>query len=116
MTASFTAPQPAAAQAKTWRPSLVGKLFAFTPLWVLLAVKFGTRGLGTPMHVAEVGAIPLDLLVPGLALLWMLIGAYALWGVRSLLHELLVFLVFTLPATAALVFGPALVLILQNLG
>lgn len=47
-------------------------------------------------------------------MLWMLIGVYVLWGARSRLVAAAVYLVFTIPATVALILGPAIVLILQN--
>lgn len=63
----------------------------------------------------ELLGIPLDVLLKGLIVGWMLIGAGLVWDSRSPLLRVLAFAIFTVPATLAIVLGPAVILILQNL-
>lgn len=93
--------------------------FAFTPLWIWIYAYYEREtSLGSPMYTDVSGpfGIPMNVLFDGLVMFWMLIGVYVLWGARSRLVAAVVYLVFTSPATIALILGPAIVLIVQNLG
>ena len=57
---------------------------------------------------------PAGAFLDALVLVWMSIDVYVLWSARSRLVAGLVYVVFTIPATIALLFGPAILLILQN--
>jgi hypothetical protein len=58
--------------------------------------------------------LPLGVFMDGFVLLWMSIGVAVLWGARSRVVAGLAYVAFTIPATIAVIFGPAIVLILQN--
>lgn len=116
---SLASSQPAAPTvAKVWRPSPLSKVFAFTPLWVLIITYFTAPTYFGPMisrYQEHIGFL-LGAAMLAIEMSWMLIGAYLLWGARSLLTEALVYVVFTIPTTIAVILSPAIVLILQNLG
>jgi hypothetical protein len=57
----------------------------------------------------------MGLALAGLAGLWMLLGVVLIWDARSPVTRTVGFLVFTFPATMLLIFGPAAILIWQNL-
>ena len=122
MTQSRTPPQPprpaTSLMRRPWRAGPFSLLFAFTPLWVGMYAYSQLQGsVGSPMNTDTSGpfGIPQGVLFNGLVMVWMLIGVYVLWRTRSQLVPGLVYLIFTIPATIALLFGPAIVLILQNL-
>jgi hypothetical protein len=79
----------------------------------LFARTYFGRPLGVPP--SNIG-IPPGIALQGLAFLWMLIGVVAIWDARSRVVELASLLVFTIPATIVTIFGPAIILIMQNLG
>jgi hypothetical protein len=119
MTASLASPQPSQTATslllKPWRSGPFSKFFAFTPLWIRIYGYFAWQTFFPPMFPASGRfGIPQGVFVDGLVMLWMLIGVYVLWGARSRMVAAAVYLVFTIPATIALLFGPAIVLILQN--
>lgn len=119
MTESLASPQVASsALGRPWRSGPFSMFFAFTPLWIRIYAHFAWTTFSSPMFAPPAGpfGIPLATLVEGLVMLWMLIGVYVLWSTRSRVVAAAVYLVFTIPATIALVFGPAIVLILQNQG
>jgi hypothetical protein len=119
MTASLASPQPSQTATslllKPWRSGPFSKFFAFAPLSIRIYGYFAWRTFSSPMFPATGPfGIPQGVLVDGLVMLWMSIGVYVLWRARSRLVAAFVYLVFTIPATIALIFGPAIVLILQN--
>ena len=117
MTESLASSQPTSSlMRRPWRSGPFSRFFAFTPLWVRIYGYFAWQTFFPPMFTDSSGPFgaPLSVVVDGLGLLWMLIGVYVLWGTRSRLVAALVYLLFTIPATIALIFGPAIVLILHN--
>jgi hypothetical protein len=119
MTASLASPQPPQPAKsilwKPWRSGPFSKFFAFTPLWLRIYGYFAWQTFFPGMFTASGPfGIPQGVLLDGLVMFWMLVGVYVLWGARSRLVAAAVYLVFTIPATIALIFGPAVVLILQN--
>lgn len=119
MSSSIVSPQSkASTTAKPWRPGLVSRIFALTPLWVLLAVPIVSPTYFDPMfgEYPTILGINLGLVVTAVALGWMLIGLGILWNAKTLPVEALVYAVFTIPATMMVIFTPALVLILLNTG
>jgi hypothetical protein len=103
--------------ARRYRAGTLSRVVAFLPLWtliVLLVVSTHTFGGGIAKPPAIVG-VPLGVVMEGLALLWMAIGAALIWTARSPLTEVLVHIFFTAPATLFVIFGPAVLLIMQNL-
>jgi hypothetical protein len=117
MTASLASRQPPASlMLRPWRARPFSKFFAFTPLWIRIHAHFAWQTFFPPMFSGVRGpfGIPSDVVFDGLVLIWMSIGGYVLWGARSRLIAAVVCLVFTIPATIALIFGPAIALILEN--
>ena len=64
----------------------------------------------------ELFGVPLDFIVMVFAVAWGAIGGYVVATRRSPWVLPLVLVVFTLPACLAIILGPAIILILQNLG
>jgi 1,4-dihydroxy-2-naphthoate octaprenyltransferase len=88
------------------------------PLWVgvitfLTARTYFGGGLASP---PDLYAIPLGVLTAGFAMGWMLIGVGLVWDSHSAMRNVFASVVFTIPATLLVLFGPAAILILQNLG
>ena len=79
--------------------------------------------VATPTHFEPLGVrrpdlfgIPLDFIVMVFAIAWGAIGGYVAGTSRSPWVLPLVLVIFTLPACLAIILGPAIILILQNLG
>ncbi len=119
MTARLTSPQPAISLLRRpWRAGPFSLFFAFTPLWTWIYAQFAWQTyFGGPL-IEPIGplGLPASVFFTGMVMLWMLVGVYALWAARSRRIAGVVYLVFTIPATFALIVGPAIVLIIQNLG
>ena len=64
----------------------------------------------------ELYGIPVQLIFVAFAVAWGAIGGYVDGTSRSAWVLPVVLMVFTLPACLAIIFGPAIILILQNLG
>jgi hypothetical protein len=111
-----SSPTPASLMRRPWRSGPFSRFFAFTPVWIRIYGYFAWQTFFQPMFTDSSGplGVPLGVLIDGLVLLWMSIGVYVLWGARSRLVAAFAYVVFTIPATIALTFGPAIVLILQN--
>lgn len=119
MTSSFVSPQSAATPASVaWRPGWPSRIFALTPLWVLIISPLAAPRFFEPLggEYPNILGLNLGVIVTALALFWMLIGLYVLWNATTRWVEALVYTVFTIPATMAVLLTPALVLIMQNLG
>lgn len=119
MTSSLVSPQTAAPPTpKPWRPGWFSKFFAFTPIWFWIIANVGAPRFSEPMFVQPPAmfGIPAGVLLAGLVVFWMLMGAFVLWSARSRRVAAIAYTAFTFPATVALILGPALILIWQNLG
>jgi hypothetical protein len=117
VTASLASPQRASSVLRRpWRAGPFSIFFAFTPLWIRIYAYFAWQTFSSPMFTDSSGPFGISqrVFVDGLVMLWMLIGVYVLWRARSRLVAGAVYLVFTIPATIAVIFGPAIVLILHN--
>lgn len=117
MTSSVVSPQSTPAPpARSRRQSWPLRFFAFTPLWILIIASVAAPTFSQPMTAIppDIVGIPLGVAIAGLAMLWMLIGATVIWDARS--RFAVAFILFTIPATVVVVFTPAVVLIMQNLG
>lgn len=116
MTSSIVSPQPTRPPRGAGR--IIDRIAPFAPLIVLLVTSFGTPNLSSPMYAAppDVLDVPLGIVLTAIVMGWMLIGVAIVWTARSRLAESLALVFFTIPATVAVVFGPAVILILQNLG
>ena len=81
--------------------------------WSLVAAPtfFDPMGYRRP----EVLGIPVEVLIMAFAVAWGGIGGYVVGTSRSPWVRALAIMVFTLPACVAIILGPAIILILQNL-
>jgi hypothetical protein len=90
---------------------------ALAPGLIALALAMSAPHFMGPMFEKppEALGLPLGTVIIGLSVIWYAIGV-AIVGVASRLSlRLVAILVFVFPATFALLFGPALILILQNM-
>jgi len=60
--------------------------------------------------------VPLGVIVGALALAWAALGALIVWTTHSRLAAALSLAFLTVPSMFALILGPAVILIVQNLG
>lgn len=100
------------------RPARGRTFVALTPIWVLLAVfvlrpRFLDPLFGNPPGIA---GMPAGVMLLAAMILWTLLGAWVIRARRSELGTLLTLFVFAIPATFAVILGPAPILIVQNLG
>jgi len=102
---------------KPWRAGWFSMFFAFTPVWFWVIANVAAPRFSEPMVVQPPGilGIPLGVVLAGLVGFWMLLGVLVLWRARSRRVAALAYTIFTAPATVVLIYGPALILILQNL-
>ena len=116
MTSSIVAPQPEAARPRPER--WLYRFVALLPLWVMVAEALfaPTYFGGFQESPPDIVGIPLGVALTGAAFAWMLIGVAIVWNARSRLTEALGLLLFTIPATLVAVLGPAVIVIMQNLG
>ena len=111
-----TVSTPVAPQSRSRIPI---RIAALTPVWLYLVSQLmSSNALSGPMvsEPPSIVGIPVVIVVGALAVGWMLIGLGLVWNVRSVLTDMLALLLFTIPATLVVVLGPAMILILQNLG
>jgi hypothetical protein len=117
MTSSVASPQPAAPVAPPSRSRLPMRIAALTPLWLFLIAQLLPGGFSRPLFSKppEMIGLPFGVILGALATGWMLLGLVLVWNSRSRLTDLLALVVFTVPATLFVIFGPAVILIMQNL-
>jgi hypothetical protein len=109
---------PTQAQPSTFAPHRIsGLLLALGPPGLAILIIFmGGPTLGHPMFSEPVApGIDLGVVVTTFAVSWGAIGGYIVATSRRPWVLPLALVVFTFPATLAIVLGPAIVLILQNL-
>ena len=109
---------PAGTAPKAWRASIALRLVSLTPFAFALVISLVSRRFFDPLfaEAPTVLGIPVGLVVGGGALMWAALGALVVWTARSPLLAMLALLLFTVPSILALILGPALILIVQNLG
>jgi len=115
--------QPAGPMAPDHRPVPVPPararvVVALTPIWMLLALLVLRPGFFDPIfdNPPGIAGMPAGALIMAVGLVWGLIGARLMRSRRSDAGALLTLLAFATPATFAVILGPALILIVQNLG
>ena len=100
------------------RTAPLGAFLAGVPLvvaaWGLVAAPTFFRPMG--YRQPELFGIPLEFAITVFAIAWGAIGGYIVGTSRSRWALPYVLMFFTLPACLAIILGPAIVLILQNLG
>lgn len=108
---------PATTSGATWRAPALLRIGTLMPFVLALAIPLlaGSR-LGRPMSDApDVAGLPRDVVLVGLVLAWTAFGALVVWTTESRLAATLAYLLVTLPSMFALILGPAIILVLQNL-
>ena len=111
MTLSAPSPTPTIA-ARGMQSRIPLRLIALTPLWFGPVVHLmSPRYFGT---APELLGLPQDLVLAAAAALWAMIGAAIIWRARSWVADALTVLIFTIPALALVILGPAVILVLQN--
>jgi hypothetical protein len=114
MTSSLT-PRPArAGNASGGRPRIALRLIAAIPLWLGPTIYLLSPRFFGPNP--ELLGIPQALVITVGAISWALIGLGIVWDARSWLVDVLTLLVFTIPSMLFVIIGPAIILIVQNLG
>ena len=99
-------------------PRFTSRATAFTPLIVGTILFLAPTRYFDPMFAKppDMLGVPLGVVALALAGIWMLIGVAIVWNARSRITEMLALMLFTIPATILVILGPALILIMQNLG
>lgn len=103
--------------ASTWRAPGLLRIGALMPFVLALAIPLlaGPK-FGGPMYSApDVAGFPIPTAIGGLTLGWAAFGALVVWTTGSRLAATLAYVFVTVPSIFALILGPAVVLILQNL-
>ena len=99
------------------RTALLGRFVGGIPLMVAAWSFVAAPTFFSPMghRDPDLFGVPVQLIVMAFAVAWGAIGGYVVGTRRSPWVLPVVLLVFTLPACLAIIFGPAFILILQNL-
>lgn len=115
MTLSASSPQPSSSiGARGMQSRIPLRLIALTPLWFGPVVHLiSPRYFG---REPELVGLPQGLVLDAAAALWALTGVAIIWRARSWVVDVLTVLILTIPALALVILGPALILVLQNLG
>ena len=98
-------------------PRRVGIALAFTPLWLTIVVSLLAPGFMDPLYAnpPSILGIPGGIMLMVMAFGWMAIGVGIVAATRALWSQLAALWIFAVPATAAILLGPALILIVLNL-
>lgn len=113
-------PVPAPAHPSTTRSGRTrGAVIALAllPLWLLLFLSLAAPGFMDPMFAnppAVVG-LPAGIVLLALAMAWMAIGVALILSTWSALGWAVAIVLFMVPAMAAVILGPAVILIALNL-
>ena len=114
MTSSLTSQPARAVNASGTRPRIAMRLIAAIPLWLGPIIYLLSPTFFAPDP--ELLGIPRSLVMTVGAMSWALIGLGIIWDARSWLVDVLTLVVFTIPAMLFMIIGPAIILIVQNLG
>jgi hypothetical protein len=102
---------------RPWRASPGRRLASLAPFGLALAIAVLARtyfgvGMGEPPDIL---GLPLGLVLEGIVLAWAALGALIIWTTGSRAAASLAMVFITLPSMLAIIFTPAVILILQNL-
>lgn len=97
---------------------VAARVAAFIPLALLLVLGLAAPGYFDPLSTQppSIVGIPLGQVLLAAAVVWMVIGAIAIWFTRSQAAQLAILFFFTFPSLFVVIMAPALILIMQNLG
>jgi hypothetical protein len=106
---------PTSAADQSRRANLV---VALSPLIVGLILLLVPARFFDPMFSKppDILGVPLGFVLLVIAAAWAAIGVAIVWRVRSSIALLLALVLFAAPAMIVVIFGPAIILIMQNLG
>jgi hypothetical protein len=109
-------PEPASAR-RYAVPRRRGVAVALIPLWATIALILLAPGFMDPLYAnpPAILGLPAGIVLLSIALLWMAIGVGIVASARALWSQLAALWIFAVPATAAILLGPAVVLTIQNL-
>ena len=114
MTSSLTSPPSRAVKTPGTRTRIPMRLIGAIPLWLgpllylISPTFFGPK--------PELLGLPTSLVMLVGAMSWALIGLGIIWDARAWVVDALALVVFTIPALLFMIIGPAILLIVQNLG
>jgi hypothetical protein len=88
------------------------------PLWVLIFFSFAAPGFMDPMYAnpPSIAGLPAGVVLIAVALFLTIVGVEITRRVESEIALAFVWLLVTVPATALILFGPAAILVVLNLG
>ena len=100
-----------------WRASGAAKIASLAPFLVAVALQLFAPVYFAPMLVRppDILGIPLGVVAGALILAWAALGTLIVWTTHSRLAAAMALAFLTLPSIFALILGPAIILILQNL-
>ena len=101
-----------------WRAPVGARIASLTPFFLALALQLFAPTYFPPMFSKppDVMGVPLGAIVGALALAWAAFGALVVWTTHSRLAAGLALAFLTVPSMFAAILGPAVILIMQNLG
>ena len=103
---------------RPWRAPAAARLSSLTPFLLAVALQLFAPAYCRAMlaRPPEILGIPLGVVVGALILAWAAFGSLIVWTTRSRLFATLALGFLTIPSIFAMILGPAVILILQNLG
>jgi len=106
------------APARPWRAPAAARLSSLAPFLLAVALQLFAPVYFRPMlaRPPEILGIPLGVVVGALTLAWAAFGSLVVWTTHSRLAAALALGFLTIPSIFAMILGPAVILILQNLG
>jgi hypothetical protein len=92
-------------------------LVGLVPIWLQLAIAIAAPRFSDPVfdNPPGIAGLPAGVLLLSLAMVWTAIGAVVLLKPRSTAGVIGALVIFVAPASLVVLFGPALILILQNI-
>jgi hypothetical protein len=94
-----------------------GYVLTSLPFVLTVALMVLASGYLDPLFAnpPAIAGLPMGVVFLFIALVWAVLGVLVVWGARSTARIIGALLVFTLPASMAIILGPAVILIIQNL-
>jgi hypothetical protein len=107
------APAPA-----TWRAPAAARIASLAPFFLAVVLQLFAPRYFQPMFTdpTAIMGLPLGAIVGALTLAWAALGALIVWTTHSRLAAALSLAFLSVPSMLALILGPAVILIVQNLG
>lgn len=102
---------------RQWRAPAAARVSSLAPFLLAIALQLFAPVYFQPLLAKppEILGIPLGVVVGALILAWAAFGSIIVWTTHSRLATALALAFFTVPSIFAMILGPAVILILQNL-